>query len=65
MSFRGGWLLQLRIRYLGHHHSYLTGGQGGQPGQLGKALIHLLGGILCVHIHGTELMVKYLFDINT
>jgi intracellular multiplication protein IcmC len=39
-----------------------TGGQG-QPGQLGKALTHLFGGILCVHILGTVTVIKYIFGI--
>lgn len=42
-----------------------TGQVGGQPGILGKALLHLFGGILCVHIMGTVSLVKYLFDIHT
>lgn len=41
-----------------------TGGHGGQPGQLGKAMIHLFGGILCVHVLGTMHLIKYILDIN-
>lgn len=41
-----------------------TGGHGGQPGQLGKALIHLFGGILCVHVMGTVTLIKTIFGIN-
>lgn len=42
-----------------------TGGHGGQPGTMGKAMIHLLGGILCVHVLGTAHLLKYILDINT
>ncbi len=42
-----------------------TGGHGGQPGTMGKAMIYLLGGILCVHIVGTSHLIKYIFDIDT
>lgn len=40
-----------------------TGGQG-QPGQIGKAMIHLLGGILCVHVLGTMHLIKYVLDVK-
>lgn len=42
-----------------------TGQTGGQPGTVGKAALHLFGGILCVHIMGTVELVKYLFDLQT
>ncbi len=42
-----------------------SGSHSGQPGSLGKAMMHLFGGILCVHILGTVQLIKYLFDINT
>lgn len=40
-----------------------SGGHG-QPGQLGKAMIHLFGGILCVHVLGTMHLIKYILDIK-
>jgi intracellular multiplication protein IcmC len=42
-----------------------TGQVGGQPGVMAKALMHLFGGILCVHIVGTVDLMKYLFDLQT
>ena len=38
-------------------------GSQGQPGTLGKAMMHLLGGILCVHILGTIQLVEFIFDL--
>lgn len=42
-----------------------TGGQGGQPGTMSKGMLHLFGGILCLHIVGTARLVKYIFDIHS
>lgn len=42
-----------------------SGQIGGQPGVMGKAMLHLFGGILCVHIIGTVDLIKYLFDLQT
>lgn len=42
-----------------------TGQTGGQPGVIGKAMLHLFGGILCIHILGTVELVKYLFDLQS
>lgn len=42
-----------------------SGQTGGQPGTIGKAILHLFGGILCVHIMGTVELVKYLFDLQS
>ena len=41
-----------------------SGAQGSQPGTIGKAVLHLLGGVLCIHIIGTARLVMYIFDIN-
>lgn len=38
-------------------------GSQGQPGTFGKAIMHLLGGILCVHILGTIQLVEFIFDL--
>jgi len=35
-----------------------TGREGSPPGNVGKALLHLLGGLLCVHILGTMHLIK-------
>lgn len=40
-----------------------AGHQGGQPGTTGKAVMHLFGGILCVHVLGTVDLVRYIFDV--
>lgn len=41
-------------------HLSRMGGQNSQPGSVGKALIHLFGGVLCVHILGTIGFVEQL-----
>ena len=38
-------------------------GAQGQPGTMGKAVMHLIGGILCVHILGTVQLVEFIFDL--
>ena len=38
-------------------------GSQGQPGTMGKAVMHLIGGILCVHILGTVRLVEFIFDL--
>ncbi|PIZ04162.1 MAG: type IV secretion protein IcmC [Gammaproteobacteria bacterium CG_4_10_14_0_8_um_filter_38_16] len=40
-----------------------SGGHHGQPGSLGKALIHMLAGLLCVHILGTIDLLKELLGM--
>ena len=40
-----------------------TGGQQAQHGTLGKAIIHIFGGILCVHIIGTMDLLKQLLGM--
>ncbi len=42
-----------------------AGRSSGQPGLIGKALLHLFGGILCVHVLGTMYLIKHIFGINT
>lgn len=37
---------------------------GGQPGTFGRAFIHLIGGLLLVHILGTTDLLKDVFDVN-
>ncbi len=41
------------------------GGQGGPPGLMSKAMIHMFGGLLCLHIIGTVRLVQYIFQIYT
>lgn len=41
-----------------------TGGQQSQPGTLGKALVHLLAGVLLVHILGTIDLLKSILGIS-
>ena len=40
-----------------------AGKSSGAPGTIGKALLHLFGGILCVHILGTTHLIENIFDI--
>jgi intracellular multiplication protein IcmC len=40
-----------------------AGGSQSQPGMVGKALIHVLGGILALHVMGTIHLVRSVFDI--
>jgi intracellular multiplication protein IcmC len=39
-------------------------GNHGQQGQIGKSLIHILAGILCVHIMGTVKLIESLFGFD-
>lgn len=41
------------------------GGHGAQPGTLGRAMVHIFGGLLCVHILGTVNLLMSLFDLTT
>lgn len=41
-----------------------AGKSNSQSGLIGKALIHLFGGILCVHILGTVQLIKAIFDVS-
>lgn len=40
-----------------------SGQVGGQPGVIGKALIHLLGGVLAIHVIGTVDLLKNILDV--
>jgi intracellular multiplication protein IcmC len=53
ISFLRGWIMLVR---LGH--------QGGQPGTLGKGLIHMLGGILAINITGTISILRASFGLG-
>jgi intracellular multiplication protein IcmC len=44
--------------------SRVGGHHGSQPGTMGKAFIHILGGLLCVHILGTVDLLKNIFDFT-
>jgi len=48
-SFIRGWLMVSRM-----------GKEGGQPGMVGKAFMHIFGGVMCVHIVGTAHLIKQL-----
>ncbi|OGT97952.1 MAG: hypothetical protein A2298_04455 [Gammaproteobacteria bacterium RIFOXYB2_FULL_38_6] len=37
-----------------------TGKEGGQPGGIGRGLIHIIAGILCIHIIGTVHLLQYI-----
>ena len=50
-AFIRGWVLLSRC----------GGGEGGQPGITGKAILHIVGGILCIHIIGTYNLLISLF----
>lgn len=41
------------------------GAQQSQPGQLGKAMMHIFAGILCVHILGTLHLLKNILGFTT
>ncbi len=41
-----------------------AGGQNSQPGTIGRAMIHILGGLLAVHILGTIDLLKSILDIT-
>lgn len=41
-----------------------VGGQQTQPGQLGKAMIHIFGGVLCIHIMGTVTLLESLMGLS-
>lgn len=41
-----------------------TGGQQSQQGTLGKALIHIFAGILCVHIVGTVTLMEQILGMT-
>lgn len=40
-----------------------SGGEHSQPGTLGKALIHIFAGILCVHIIGTKDLLAAILNL--
>ena len=39
-------------------------GHQAQPGTLSKAMLHLVGGVLCIHIIGTVDLLKSILDID-
>ncbi len=41
-----------------------AGNEQGQPGQVGKAILHLVGGIMCVHIIGVSQLIENIFNVN-
>lgn len=41
-----------------------TGSQQSQPGSLGKALIHIFAGVLCVHITGTISLIGSILGLS-
>jgi len=53
-SFMRGILLFSRV-----------GGEQSQPGTLGRACTHLLGGLLCVHILGLVILLKEIMGFTT
>lgn len=38
-----------------------SSGQQSQPGTMGKAFVHIFGGILCINVVGTYTLLHYLF----
>lgn len=44
---------------------YKAFGQQSQPGMVGKALMHMVGAILTVHIMGTIQLLEYILDMHT
>ena len=41
-----------------------VGGQQGQPGMMGKALMHLIGGVMCIHVIGTLDLLEQILNIS-
>ncbi len=41
-----------------------AGGEQSQPGLIGKGTLHVLGGLLCMHIMNVYYIVAYLLDID-
>ena len=48
----------------GIHHLSKAGGQSGQPGTIGKALIHIFAGVLCLHVLGVVDLLKSFLDVS-
>jgi len=44
--------------------SRVGGMQGSQPGTLPRALLHIIGGILCIHIVGTYHLLENILDLS-
>lgn len=42
-----------------------SGSEGGQPGQKGKAFVHMFAGVLLIHILGTVDLVKQIFGYTS
>lgn len=42
-----------------------TGGHQSQPGAIGKALIHMLAGVLCLHIMQTIALMKSILGVSS
>lgn len=40
------------------------GGEQGQPGMLGKAMLHIIGGVLCIHIINTYNILKFMLGFT-
>lgn len=47
----------------GVHHFAKSGHGSGQPGSIGKGLMHSFGGILCVHILGVVDLIRSFFGM--
>ncbi len=41
-----------------------VGGQQGQPGMAGKAMLHIIGGMLCLHIINTYYIIKFMLGLS-
>lgn len=41
-----------------------VGGEQSQPGTLSKAMLHMLGGVLCLHILGVVQLVQSIFNLS-
>ncbi|MCH9643677.1 MAG: type IV secretion protein IcmC [Gammaproteobacteria bacterium] len=47
----------------GIFHLSRAGGHQGQPGTIGKALMHIGAGILCIHVLGVVELIKSILDL--
>lgn len=41
-----------------------VGGEQGQPGMVGKATLHIVGGLLCLHILNVYDIIAYILDLD-
>lgn len=53
IAFVRGWVMIAR-----------ASGQGGQPGQMGKAMVHILGGVFAFNIVGTARVLANTFGVS-